>query len=263
MDSPDKFLNFSATAWTAIGSIVGAASVVVLSVFNGLFLKAAVKSANASSKQAESANDQTKAATAAIRLTSESNQIERESLQQQQRPWVGLDENYAPNAPFVISFTHSPVDVGPLSIDKDGTASANYTIRVKNFGEGPAQCVLVKASLMVTEDLKDIEAEQQSLTRPNEDRSIGTLLFPGTVASIGSASVFPSARMKSATFDHLFEVWFVGVIHYWDRFGNHYYTGFRYWMVDPQQARPFRFSASPDSSVTHPFWPHGTGGFVK
>lgn len=266
MDAADRVLNLSATGWAAIGSIVGAASVLVLSIFNGLFLKAAVRSANAASEQAKSANEQAIAATAAIRLTSESNQIERDSLQQQQRPWVGLDE-FAPSMGLVLAyspgFATGPVSVGEVSIDTNGAAFAEWTVRVKNFGEGPAQSVLVKASLMVTEDLSDIEAEQQGLTRPNQDRSIGTLLFPGMTAATSSASTFPSARMKSATYDHLFEIWFVGVIHYWDRFGNHYYTGFRYWMVEPDKRRPFRFSAQPNSTAKNPFWPQASGGFVK
>jgi hypothetical protein len=256
MDATEKFLNLTATAWTAIGSIVSAASIVVLSIFNGLFLRAAVRTANAASDQATAATD-------AIRLTTESNQIERETLQQQQRPWVGIDVPPAPSSPFLVSLTTAPVEVGAVSIDKDGAASAKYSVRFKNFGDGPAQSVLVKASLMVTEDLKDIEAEQLLLTKPNQDKSIGTLLFPGTVAFMSSESVFPSARMKSATYDHLFEVWLVGAIHYWDRFGNHYYTGFRYWMIEPEKARPFRFSAAPNSTVTNPFWPQGTGGFIK
>jgi hypothetical protein len=163
----------------------------------------------------------------------------------------------------MIQLSLPAVDVGPVSIDKDGTASATLTIRVKNFGDGPAQSVLVKASLMVTEDLKDIEAEQAMLSTPNQDRSIGTLLFPNTVAAFQLGSSFPSARMRSATYDHLFEVWLVGVIHYWDRFGNHCYTGFRYWMIDPEKARPYRFSAAPNSTIKNPFWPQGTGGVIK
>lgn len=69
--------------------------------------------------------------------------------------------------------------------------------------------------------------------------------------------------MKSATFDHLFEIWVVGAICYWDKFGNHYYTGFRYWMVVPETGRPHRFQASPGSEVSGPFWNQGTGGMVK
>ena len=37
--------------------------------------------------------------------------------------------------------------------------------RSQNFGDAPAQSVVVVASLMVTEDLEDIEAEQRSLFR--------------------------------------------------------------------------------------------------
>ena len=57
MDSPDKFFFFTATGWTAIGSIVGAASILILSVLNFLNLRAANNAADAAREQAKAAKD--------------------------------------------------------------------------------------------------------------------------------------------------------------------------------------------------------------
>jgi len=46
VDQPERFLWFTGTGWTAIGSIVSALSIAVLSVFNYLYLRAARKQAD-------------------------------------------------------------------------------------------------------------------------------------------------------------------------------------------------------------------------
>ena len=49
----EQFLRFTATGWTAIGSIVGAVSIVALAIFNVLYLKAARAASGAATAQAE------------------------------------------------------------------------------------------------------------------------------------------------------------------------------------------------------------------
>jgi hypothetical protein len=116
---------------------------------------------------------------------------------------------------------------------------------------------------MVTEDIEDIQKQQQSLGQPIGDHSIGLVLFPNANGGTASASIFPSNRMKSKTYDHLFEAWLVGSIHYRDRFGNNYHTDFRLWMVDRQtMSKPFRFTPTPGYEVDLPFVPNGAGEVV-
>jgi hypothetical protein len=55
MDSPERFLYLTATGWTAVGSIVSAGSVIVLSIFNILNLRSANEAAVAANEQAKSA----------------------------------------------------------------------------------------------------------------------------------------------------------------------------------------------------------------
>jgi hypothetical protein len=52
---PDVFLHLSATGWTAIGSIVGAATIIALSVFNVLTLRAAFRATRAAESQSNTA----------------------------------------------------------------------------------------------------------------------------------------------------------------------------------------------------------------
>jgi hypothetical protein len=47
LDQPERFLWFTGTGWTGIGSIVSAVSIAVLSGFNYFYLRAAKKQANA------------------------------------------------------------------------------------------------------------------------------------------------------------------------------------------------------------------------
>jgi hypothetical protein len=51
--SPETFLHFTSTAWTAIGSIVSAASLLVLAGFNSLYLRRAHEQSVAARKQAD------------------------------------------------------------------------------------------------------------------------------------------------------------------------------------------------------------------
>ena len=58
----DIFMHQTATGWTAIGSIVGAVSIIVLAVFNILYLKAARAASRASNAQAEAGQSAAQAA---------------------------------------------------------------------------------------------------------------------------------------------------------------------------------------------------------
>jgi hypothetical protein len=244
VENPERFLSLTATGWAAIASIANAISLLILAGFNVRYLHAA-------NIQAKAASEQSSVANKALKVAEDSNRIARDTLQQQKRPWVGLDDGA------------NAVVVGPVNIDKDGAANAQYAIRVKNFGDAPAQGVLVTATLMITEDLADIQTEQETLFRPNQDQSIGLVLFPNQIGGWNSASYFPSARMKSMTYDHLFEAWLVGTVRYRDGFGNNYQTGFRYWMVEPSTMRPFRFTPVSNSKLEKPFLQQGGGGSIR
>jgi hypothetical protein len=56
----ETFWGLTGTGWTAIGSIVGAISILVLSILNGFALSAARRSAEAASQQAQIAKDSLK-----------------------------------------------------------------------------------------------------------------------------------------------------------------------------------------------------------
>lgn len=43
MQTPEMFLGLTATGWTAIGSIAGALSILILSIYNYTFLRVAVR----------------------------------------------------------------------------------------------------------------------------------------------------------------------------------------------------------------------------
>ena len=92
MDNPETFLHLTATGWTALASMVNAASLLVLAGFNFLYLRAANTQARAAMEQSKTAND-------ALGAAEKSNQIARDALQLQTRPWVGLDDS--PSVPAV------------------------------------------------------------------------------------------------------------------------------------------------------------------
>jgi hypothetical protein len=243
----EHFLGWTATAWAAVASIVGALSLIVLGTINYLYLRTA-------REQARAAADQVAASQQSVKEAREANRISNDLLQQQQRPWVGLDEESA-----------AALSAGPISIDKDGLATIPYTIRFRNYGNAPAQGVLAIAQLMITEDLEDIVREEESLRSPNADRTVGCSLFPDRASGMTSTSAFPSSRMKSKSYDHLFEAWLIVSIRYRDRFGNHYHSGFRYWMVGPDVPyKPFRFTPLPNTVLTAmPFFPNGSGESIS
>ncbi len=244
MTDESTFVHLTSTAWTAVASIISAVSLVALTVFNVLYLKAARTQATAASDQAAAANK-------ALTEAQASNKLAQEAIQAQQRPWVGLDDS-------------TPIIVGPIKFDMNGTATVTYAIPIKNYGDTPAQGILTFAQLMITEDIADITLEEQRVCRPNQDRSIGIVLFPGGASSTMSGSSFPSARMKSKTYDHMFTAWLIGSVRYSDRYGNHYHTSFRYWMVDKDaRMNSYRFHASPNTELPPmPFEPNGVGGSI-
>jgi hypothetical protein len=60
--APETFLHLTTTGWTAIGSIVGALSIVALAIFNLLYLRTASAAARAASEQAKAGIDAAEAA---------------------------------------------------------------------------------------------------------------------------------------------------------------------------------------------------------
>jgi hypothetical protein len=58
VEQPETFWHFTATGWTAIGSIVSALSIILLSVFNFFYLRAARKQAEAAQETLELLHEQ-------------------------------------------------------------------------------------------------------------------------------------------------------------------------------------------------------------
>lgn len=59
---PDAFIHLTATGWTAIGSIVGAVSIITLAVFNVFYLEAARAASRAANAQADTGHRAAEAA---------------------------------------------------------------------------------------------------------------------------------------------------------------------------------------------------------
>ena len=66
MDAPDQFLNLTAAGWTAIGSFVSTASVMVLVIFNWKYVRLADAQCKATTRQADLAEASLKALQAKI-----------------------------------------------------------------------------------------------------------------------------------------------------------------------------------------------------
>jgi hypothetical protein len=90
---PDVFFHFTATGWTAIGSIVGAASIIALSIFNVLTLRAAFRATRA-------AESQSRAAQTSLELL-------RSQLALTERPFVAIRSEYCEDIGANLVYAHN------------------------------------------------------------------------------------------------------------------------------------------------------------
>jgi hypothetical protein len=100
MDQTDKFLHFTATGWTAFGSIVSAISILALSIFNWLYLIAARRAAIAAEKSATAAEQQATAAQTSLELL-------RDQLALTQRPFIAIYSEYCEEINARLVYAHN------------------------------------------------------------------------------------------------------------------------------------------------------------
>ena len=117
---PDIFLHFTATGWTAVSSIVGIFSIIVLSWFNLLSLRAALRATKAAEKQATVGQDSLKLLRSQLALT--------------QRPFVAVSSTYSEEIKACLIFAHNQgngpaLDVEAHLVYKDGVVNGHsYSI---------------------------------------------------------------------------------------------------------------------------------------
>ena len=100
---PDVFLYLTATGWTAIGSIVGAVSIIVLSFFNGLTLKAAFRAARAAESQSDAAQ--------------KSLELLRSQLALTERPFVAIHSEYCEDMGANLVYAHNQGNGPALDVE--------------------------------------------------------------------------------------------------------------------------------------------------
>jgi hypothetical protein len=117
---PDVFFHFTATGWTAIGSIVGAASIVALILFNIFTINAAFRATRA-------AEAQSTAAQTSLRLL-------QEQLALTERPFVAIHAEYCAdiNAPLIYAHNQGSgpaLDVAAsLLFEEEPTRTDSYSV---------------------------------------------------------------------------------------------------------------------------------------
>lgn len=118
--APEVFWNLTSTAWTAVGSIVGAASIIGLVVFNILTLKAAFRG--------------TRAAEAQARVAQDSLSLLQDQQSLTQRPFVAIRSKYCEEIEARLVYAHNQgngpaLDVkATLTYDDGSMSKSNYLI---------------------------------------------------------------------------------------------------------------------------------------
>jgi hypothetical protein len=100
---PDVFWHFTATGWTAIGSIVGAASIIVLSVLNLFNLNAAFRATRA-------AESQSRAAQTSLGLL-------RDQLTLTERPFIAIHSEYIRDTDTYLVWAHNQGNGPALDVE--------------------------------------------------------------------------------------------------------------------------------------------------
>lgn len=100
---PDTFLHLTATGWAAIASIVGAVSILALSVFNWFYLVAAREAAAAASEQADVAEASLKLLQTQLALT--------------QRPFVAIHAEYCNDINACLVYAHNQGNGPALDVE--------------------------------------------------------------------------------------------------------------------------------------------------
>lgn len=99
----EKVISFTATGWTAIGSIVGAISIAVLSVFNWRYLRAALRAAVAAEKQATAAQNTLV--------------LVKEQLALTERPFIAIHSDYCEEIDAYLVYAHNQGNGPALDVE--------------------------------------------------------------------------------------------------------------------------------------------------
>jgi hypothetical protein len=222
MDDPEKVFNLTSTGWTAIGSVVSAASVLVLSVFNALFLKSALKQSKIMKDTATDVHQQADwMKTQAEQMTAQTIKLGESIAVAQQGAAAVLSQikmgKDRERARISVSINDDAVDVS-------SNAAEPVTLSVSNDGPTIASDVRVAAELF---------------GQPGEGVPFmgnATLLIAPTVirASDGTINVFVPfsstppdlTQAGQRTIDYYFHL--SGAVEYVDVFGEKHKTNFRY-----------------------------------
>jgi 3',5'-cyclic AMP phosphodiesterase CpdA len=118
---PDVFFHLSATGWTAIGSIVGAASIIALSVFNVLTLRAAFRATRAAESQSTTAQT--------------SLELLRDQLALTERPFIAIHSEYCKDINAYLVYAHNQGNGPALDVEASPTYD-ELTIRKDEYSIG-------------------------------------------------------------------------------------------------------------------------------
>lgn len=222
MDEPEKIFNLTATGWTAIGSVVSAASVIVLSVFNALFLRSALKQSKIMKDTATDVHQQADwMKTQAEQMTAQTIKLGESIAVAQQGASAALSQikmmKDREGARISVSINDDAVDVSPKVAEAIGIALSN---------DGPSVA-------------SDVRVVAELFGQPGEGVPFmgnATPLTAQTVirASDGPIKVFvPFAssppgltQVGQRTIDYYFHL--SGAVEYVDVFGEKHKTTFRY-----------------------------------
>lgn len=175
--------------------------------------------------------------------TRESIRLSEKQFQQTQRAWVGLDDS------------NQALTVGPIQFDANLTPLVGYAATLKNFGNYAAQNAFTSARLLLTDTLQagELERLQKKACDAQSDPMTGDLIFPGRSKAPSYVSPGVSDPATSMT-PRPMQAFLVGCVVYRDQFNNRWHTGFIYWLLDPQTARPVHITPSPNSQFTGGVW---------
>jgi hypothetical protein len=118
---PDIFFHLTATGWTAIGSIVGAASIIALSIFNVLTLRVAFRATRVAESQAE--------------IAQTGLELLRNQLSLTQRPFIAIRSKYCADIDACLVYAHNQGNGPALDVE----ASLEYDevpIRINAYSIG-------------------------------------------------------------------------------------------------------------------------------
>lgn len=120
MNPEPTFYSITATGWTAIGSIIGAISILALSVFNWLYLCAAFRATDAAEKQATAAQN-------TLALV-------REQLALTERPFIAIHSEYCEDINAYLIYAHNQGNGPALDVEaslvfqEEDTRQSAYSI---------------------------------------------------------------------------------------------------------------------------------------